>query len=212
METNQDISLKHFVIENVLSEWFEMNGNGFIVSLEGNILVGVVTLREDTGICSFEEGARKHLDQCLKVPYQMVVSRLLTDFHSIPDEIKNLQLTGFSALKKDVPASKNDETITIALQYIRGHFQDTLSLEKVASIVYLNPIYFSQLFKQKTGIGYKDYVTQLRMERAKELLANRGLRVTDVARLVGYDDLRHFTQVFRKNYHCTPTEYRNELT
>ncbi|WP_240414786.1 response regulator [Paenibacillus periandrae] len=212
LETNQDISLKHFVIENVLSEWFEMNGNGFIVSLEGNILVGVVTLREDTGICAFEEGARTHLDQCLKVPYQMVVSRLLSDFHSIPDEIKNLQLNGFAALKKDAPASKNDETINIALQYIRGHFQDTLSLEKVASIVYLNPIYFSQLFKQKTGIGYKDYVTQLRMERAKELLANRGLRVTDVARLIGYDDLRHFTQVFRKNYHCTPTEYRNELT
>jgi two-component system response regulator YesN len=211
LETKQDMSLKHFVIENVLSEWFEMNGNGFIVSLEGNILVGVVTLREDVGIRSFEEGARTHLDQCLKVPYQMVVSRLLTDFHSIPDEIKNLQLTGFSVLKQDGPVSKNDETIDIALQYIRGHFQETLSLEKVASIVYLNSVYFSQLFKQKTGIGYKDYVTQLRMERAKELLANRNLRVTDVAKLVGYDDLRHFTQVFRKKYKLTPTEYRSNL-
>jgi two-component system response regulator YesN len=211
LKTDQDVSLKHFVIENVLSEWFEMNGNGFIVSLEGNILVGVVTLREDAGIRSFEEGARIHLDQCLKVPYQMVVSRLLTDFHSIPDEIKNLQLAGFSVLKQDALGSKSDETIDIALQYIRGHFQDTLSLEKVASIVYLNSIYFSQLFKQKTGIGYKDYVTQLRMERAKELLANRSLRVTDVAKLVGYDDLRHFTQVFRKKYNQTPTEYRSNL-
>lgn len=211
LDVHEDVSLKHFVVENVLSEWFGMNGKGFVVSLEGNSLLGVETLREDEAVSLFEEGARTHLDQCLKVPYQMVVSRVLTDFEAIPGELKKLREFGFSIPNQDIPAGKGDETIEIALQYIRSHFQETLSLEKIASIVYLNPVYFSQLFKQKTGTGYKDYVIKLRMERAKELLANRNLRVTDVAKLVGYDDLRHFTQVFRKKYNITPTEYRLEL-
>ncbi|MFH5183848.1 response regulator [Paenibacillus sp. TAB 01] len=211
LESKQDISLNHFVVENVLSEWFEMNGSGFIVSLEGNRLAGVVTLREAHGLAAFEQGAREHLDRCLKEKYQLVISRRLTEFHAIPEELRRLQQEGAAVPVRELPPRKNDETIEIALQYIATHFHDNLSLEKVASIVYLNPIYFSQLFKQKTGIGYKEYVTQLRMERAQELLANRSLRITDVAKLVGYEDLRHFTQVFRKKFQVTPSDYRLEL-
>ncbi|WP_248927591.1 response regulator [Paenibacillus hamazuiensis] len=209
LETKQDMSLKNFVVENVLSEWIEMNGSGFVVSLEANRLIGVATLRDGADIFAVEKGARTHLDRCLRDPYRMVVSRELTDFYAIPDEIPKLLSSGVAVMEPHVPASKGDETIQIALQYIRTHFHDNLSLEKVASIVYLNPIYFSQLFKQKTGTGYKDYVIQLRMERAKELLMSRDLRVADVAKLVGYDDIRHFTQVFRKKYNMTPTEYRS---
>ncbi|TVY06994.1 response regulator transcription factor [Paenibacillus cremeus] len=208
----QDLTLSNFVVENVLSEWIGLNGCGFVVSLETNLLIGVVTLREECScrFVEFETGARGHLDRCLNVPYTMTISCASDNFYSIPDRIRKLKSPGTDMTEQPLPASRGDETIQLAMQYIRAHFRDNLSLEKVASIVYLNPVYFSQLFKQKTGIGYKEYVIQLRMERATELLSNRTLRVVDVARLVGYDDLRHFTQVFRKKYNRTPTEYRLE--
>ncbi|OXM85580.1 response regulator [Paenibacillus rigui] len=214
LEGKQDISLHHFVVENVLTEWFAMNGQGFIVSLEGNRVLGVVTLREEVeaACADFERGARAHLERCLNEPYQFVMSRRLTDFHAIPQEVNALLHGGAALVQQELPARKNDDAVEIALQYIAAHFQENLSLEKIASIVYLNPVYFSQLFKHKLGIGYKEYVTQLRMERAQELLANRALRITDVAKLVGYDDLRHFTQVFRKKFQVTPSDYRLELS
>ena len=104
----------------------------------------------------------------------------------------------------------NDTIIEIALHYIRAHYQAELSLEKVASVVFLNPVYFSQLFKQKTGQGFKEYVIHLRMEQAKQMLLDPRMKLADIARRVGYMDVRHFTQVFRKKYEMTPTAYRQQ--
>lgn len=100
--------------------------------------------------------------------------------------------------------------IEVAMQYINANYHSDLSLEKVASIVYLNPVYFSQLFKQKTGYGFKEYVTQLRIDQAKQLLLNPHLKLADICEKIGYQDVRHFTQVFRKKVNVTPTEYRHE--
>lgn len=102
------------------------------------------------------------------------------------------------------------DLIESATQYIMEHYRENLSLEKVAAAVYLNPVYFSQLFKKTKGTGYKDYVIQLRLEKAKLLLKSSDLKVTEVAEQVGYQDMRHFTQVFRKMVLMTPSEYRRE--
>jgi two-component system response regulator YesN len=98
--------------------------------------------------------------------------------------------------------------IDTAIQYIHEHFHENVSLDKIAAAVYLNPTYFSLLFKQKVGAGYKEYITQLRMEKAKALLRDTNLKVSDIAVQVGFNDMRHFTQVFRKSCQETPTEYR----
>jgi len=58
------------------------------------------------------------------------------------------------------------------------------------------------------GTGYKEFVIQLRLEQAKRLLRESELRITDIAGEVGYQDMRHFTQVFRKTVMMTPSEYR----
>jgi YesN/AraC family two-component response regulator len=105
-------------------------------------------------------------------------------------------------------AAGGGQAIEQALEHIHAHYREELTLEKVASIVYLHPVYFSQLFKQKTGIGFKEYIIQLRLEHAKKLLQHSELRLADVAEQIGYQDMRHFTQVFRKKFHMTPTQYR----
>jgi YesN/AraC family two-component response regulator len=116
------------------------------------------------------------------------------------------------ALKAAQPVKDADKASTgmidTAIQYIHEHFHENVSLDKVAAAVYLNPTYFSLLFKQKVGAGYKEYITQLRMEKAKALLRDTPLKVSDIAIQVGFNDMRHFTQVFRKSCQETPTEYR----
>jgi two-component system response regulator YesN len=104
----------------------------------------------------------------------------------------------------------SDKAVEVALHYIKTHFHEDLSLEKVASFVFLNPVYFSQLFKQKVGQGYKEYVIQLRMEHAKKLLQNPHIKLSDIAERIGYQDMRHFTQVFRKKFMVTPSEFRHQ--
>jgi two-component system response regulator YesN len=210
VESKLDLEIKHFIMENVLTELIELNGNGFVVSIDHQSILGIVTLDDKISINAFGEESKNHLSRYLKAPVHLQVSGHLTSFEALPSEVRKLR--NHSAKDTlDLEMNKNEDVITIALQYIHAHCYLNVSLEKVAAVIYLNPIYFSQLFKQKMGIGYKDYVIQLRMERAKELLCDPGLRITDVAELVGYPDIRYFTQVFRKRYHVTPTEFRNRI-
>jgi len=209
LASSGELTLHNFIVENVMSEYFELNGKGFIMSLDGDFMIGVVTLEEGQMPEVFTAGANEHLKKYLKVAYQFHMSSLLTDFYAIPSEIRKLH-TAELTQESTVSSENKNDVIDIALQYIRSNFKENLSLEIVASVVFLNPVYFSKLFKQKTGNGYKEYVTQLRMERAKELLVDPDMSVTRVGELVGYPDVRHFTQVFRKYCESTPSQYRME--
>jgi len=209
LESANPIHLEHFIVDNVLSELIEQKGHGFVSSFESHSLLGLVTLQEGTGLDSFLVELRSHLNQYLKIPFHLGASGLLYDFQVIPQEVKRLKQSG-SLASTGLYEHKNEGAIEVALQYIRTHYHEDLSLEKVASVVYLNPAYFSQLFKQKTGQGFKEYIIQLRLERAKELLQDPYLKIADIAERVGYQDMRHFTQVFRKKHALTPTEYRRQ--
>ena len=71
-----------------------------------------------------------------------------------------------------------------------------------------NSSYFSSFFKKETGAGFADYLIQLRMEKAKELLKDTKDTVKEVCEKVGYSDVKHFTSMFRKYTGLKPGEYR----
>ncbi|MEK3884672.1 response regulator [Paenibacillus sp. PL2-23] len=214
LESHKELSLRNFIVENVMSEYIQLNGKGFLVNMDDDFLVGVVTLLGDGGVDAFQSGAIQQLDLCLREPYQLYMSAELTDFYAIPSEIRKFHssMTAFSDQEQEEVdhASGKGDAIDIALQYIKGQYYENLTLERVASIVYLNPVYFSKLFKLKTGTGYKEYLTHLRMDKAAELLRHPDMTITRIAELVGYPDVRHFTQVFRKHFECTPSQFRVE--
>ncbi|GKU80600.1 response regulator [Paenibacillus sp. L3-i20] len=207
LECNPQLTLQNFIVENVMTEYMSQNGKGFIVNMDGDFLAGVLSLEEGYTARCFREGAVTYLSRCLKVPYLLYMSELLTDFGAIPQEIRKFNSSTIAEVDHGSMKGKSD-AIDTALQYMKSSYKENLSLELVASIVYLNPVYFSKLFKQRIGIGYKEYVTNLRMERAKELLMDSNLTITKIGELVGYPDVRHFTQVFRKSHNCTPSHYR----
>ncbi|OCT16269.1 DNA-binding response regulator [Paenibacillus pectinilyticus] len=212
METDKAVFLENFIIENVLQELIDRYGKGFVTVHDSKSLLGLVTPPEGTSIAQLVEELRSHLIKYLKVPFQIMSTERIEQFQSVPAEVQRMRQASTTQVYEHHAASGSDRSVEVALQYMRTHYHDDLSLEKVASIVYLNPVYFSQLFKQKTGQGFKDFVINLRLEQAKQLLLNPKLKLADVAERIGYQDMRHFSQVFKKKYGVTPSEFRQEQT
>ena len=96
-----------------------------------------------------------------------------------------------------------------ALGFIENHLMENISLESVANYFFLNPSYFSTLFKKEMNETFISYVTRMKMQKAAELLRSER-SVSEVAALLGYDDLRHFRTVFKKHYHVLPNEYKKQ--
>ena len=98
--------------------------------------------------------------------------------------------------------------ITEAKRYIQQHYQETLRLEDVSSAVGFNATYFSALFKKETGQNFMDYLTELRINKSKELLCVDSLSIQDVAEMVGYRDLKYFSRLFKKVTGVSPSDYK----
>lgn len=83
-----------------------------------------------------------------------------------------------------------------------------VSLDSISDILNINSSYFSLLFKKSFGVNFVDYLTELRINAAKELLKDPFLTMAEVAGMVGYENPNYFTRVFKKNTGTTPTEFR----
>jgi Response regulator containing CheY-like receiver domain and AraC-type DNA-binding domain len=107
--------------------------------------------------------------------------------------------------------SKHDNTISKAKKYIQENFaQPDISLHTVAEEVNVSPNHFSTIFRQETGETFINYITKIRMEKAKYLLATTSMRTSDVGYEVGYNDTHYFSYAFKRNTGMTPKEFRNK--
>lgn len=112
-------------------------------------------------------------------------------------------------LREEESGNQNKSMLRRAVRYIDEHFTDeTISLNAVARAVNISPNYFSGVFSQEMGQTFVEYLTEKRMERARELLRQSGMRSSEVAYAVGYRDARYFSFLFKKTQGCTPSSYR----
>lgn len=98
-----------------------------------------------------------------------------------------------------------------AKDFIQAHHAEDLSLGQVAKAVNTSTFYFCKIFKKSTGINFTDYVSRVRIERARNLLLNPNLRVSEIAYEVGFQSLTHFNRVFRRIVGQSPSDYRSKL-
>lgn len=105
-------------------------------------------------------------------------------------------------------AKQELKPITEAKRYIQQHYQEALRLEEVSRLVGFNTTYFSVLFKNETGQNFMDYLTELRINKSKELLCSNAGSIQDVAEQVGYRDLKYFSRLFKKITGVSPSDYR----
>jgi YesN/AraC family two-component response regulator len=109
-------------------------------------------------------------------------------------------------------ANAEAPVIARARKYIEEHHAEDLSLGEVAKAVNTSLFYFCKLFKKVTGLSFTEFVSRTRVERAKNLLLNPNLRISEIAYDVGFQSLTHFNRVFRKIVGQSPTEFREQLT
>lgn len=101
--------------------------------------------------------------------------------------------------------------ITRAKRFIQENQDEELSLGRVAKAVNTSTFYFCKLFKRATGLHFTEYVSRSRIEKAKNLLLNPNLRISEIAFAVGFQSLTHFNRVFKKVLGESPTEFRHRL-
>lgn len=110
-------------------------------------------------------------------------------------------------------ASLNAEppVISKAKQFIQDKQADDISLGDVARAVNTSTFYFCKLFKKTTGLNFTEYLSRVRIEKAKNLLLNPNLRISEIAFAAGFQSLTHFNRIFRKIAGESPTRFRDKL-
>ena len=98
-----------------------------------------------------------------------------------------------------------------ARKFIEQHSDEELSLIKLAKAVNISPNYLSEKFKKVTGVNFVDYVARIRTEKARDLLEDVDLRISEIAFAVGFQSLSQFNRVFKKLFRKSPTEFRARL-
>ena len=128
----------------------------------------------------------------------------------LTDELERRLVGILFRISEASSARKRSERNVIAeiLHYIDQHLDEDLSLFTVAGRFYLSREYISRRFKQETGVTLSEYVERLRIDKAKVLLGNPQIRVADIAAMVGYEDEKYFSKVFKKQTGSSPRQYR----
>lgn len=103
---------------------------------------------------------------------------------------------------------RNNDIIDSAKAYIDSNYNKDISLDDISRTMNLSPYYFSKLFKEETGENFVEFLTRVRIEKAKQLLASPEKSMKEICSEVGYSDPNYFSRIFKKVSGQTPTEYR----
>lgn len=127
------------------------------------------------------------------------------------DDLRTWFVSKVSEASRNVTSKKEEQSsgvIAQAKNYIDTHYNKDISLDDVSREVEISPYYFSKLFKEETGENFIEYVTNIRLERARELLAKTEYSMKEICGEIGYADPNYFSRIFKKNVGLTPTEYK----
>ncbi|MEK3884571.1 response regulator [Paenibacillus sp. PL2-23] len=117
---------------------------------------------------------------------------------------------GVEQTREDEEATQGRQLIRRVKELVAARLDQEISLQYMAEQVHLNHQYLSVLFKNETGQNFSDYVTQCRMNKAKQLLKETNLKIYEVAQLSGYASSKHFMAVFKDSVGVTPSQYRDQ--
>lgn len=106
--------------------------------------------------------------------------------------------------------NQSENIVAKAISYITQNYRKEISLEDVSREVNINPYYFSKRFKEETGVNFIDYLTGIRIRKAKELLEDPRLSIKEICTKSGYTDPNYFSRIFKKIENVSPSEYREK--
>jgi len=122
--------------------------------------------------------------------------------------ISDRLMSMMSANNQTIPQPK--QIIPALMDYVQQHYSDKIHLGDFAVRYHVSIGYLSKLFKAETGLNFSDYIVRIRMNKAKELLDGGYKKISEISRLVGYDDPKFFSQTFKRWTGITPQEYKRK--
>lgn len=164
---------------------------------------------EDLAVQALRAGARDYLKKPVGVgELRHVILTHASGCHRLGDR-------GVASLEGSPPSSEVGSAthwgIRRGLIFVREHLTEPITLSQVAREAGLSRFHFCRLFRQQVGLPFHEYLHGLRIDRAKVLLADRRLTVTEVAYAIGFNDLSHFDRVFNRIVGVSPSRYRRSL-
>lgn len=182
-----DIKMKGMDGLEMLSNLKQIGYNGYIIILSGY-------QEFEYAQKAIENGVYRYLLKPIDIP---VLANIIGDISEL-----------LSANKNDIEMFQSE--LDKAVAYIESHFKEDLSLNKLADMFHFEVSYFSKLLKKRFGMTYTEYVTKLRIDRAKEYLRKTDYVIEKIAYAVGYKDDKHFREMFKKYVGVSPAKYRKE--
>lgn len=139
-------------------------------------------------------------------------NELIRVFSKIKNDLDELNKascqTTSSNIRTENEMNFNEKIITIIKKYVEEHLKD-VTLEDLTKQVHMNPDYISKFFKQKTGQNFSDYLIEVRMKKAAQLLDDVRYKTYEISDMVGYSNSFNFTRTFKNYFGMNPREYRN---
>ena len=126
-------------------------------------------------------------------------------------ELLDSYLSGTAEIMKKNMAYASSPEISKIIRYVSTHLDEDISLDSIAAYVNMNSSYFSRHFKNKTGSNFVDFLSNMRIEKAKELLLETGLSIDEISYRVGHVNKAYFTKVFKKITGQNPGEFRKKV-
>ncbi|RCX14790.1 AraC family transcriptional regulator [Anaerobacterium chartisolvens] len=120
-----------------------------------------------------------------------------------------LKMEWESSIKNKSPKLK--ELIEVSVKFINNNFERDISLGDIARFIFLSPSYFTRAFKEEVGISPISYLLKIRVDRAKELLGETDLKISDIALSIGFSNQQRFNEIFKKYAGVTPLHYRKKM-
>ena len=145
---------------------------------------------------------------------QMISDELRGSVRQDPDMLEGLLQILCHDIARHVyagpTARRSDPRLEQARRYIESRFTQPFNLAETATQAHLSPSYFCNFFARQFGVPPHEYATQLRLQRATQLLANQELAIFQVAEMVGFTDPLYFSRLFRKRYGLSPRQFRRQ--
>lgn len=148
---------------------------------------------------------------CQKALRMNVVDYILKpiDYNEFGEVIEKAKKNSQHRLLEEIGRKDSDgKIISQMMSWLNDHIQEEITLERMAEEFHMNSKYISQMFKERTGVNYHTYLTQIRINKAKQYLKSSDMSVVEVSHLVGYGDYRTFTRKFKMMTGELPSQYR----
>ncbi|MDP4181082.1 MAG: AraC family transcriptional regulator, partial [Bacillota bacterium] len=194
----------HFINEFILSMEQNEKNRAYLKSFFVNLTSSINNIRISVNAAEDDRGTSS--------------SNKLSSFYLYAEDCENIK--DLYLLVEDVAidvASKinnfNNKRIKLMVQkavdYLNNHYNEQITLGRVAENIYVSSFYLSRMFKKELGKSFIDFLTEIRVEKSKELLKDGKYKTYEVAQLVGFSDSQYFSKTFKKITGMTPTEFRD---